>query len=108
MTSPTIKEARRLRSPGRRVLDRSAILPSLAPVHWRGEVKVWIDVGDSTAELGVDGIILHIADNSGTKVGRLRIGKAKVEWLPGKIRKPGHTITLEKLIADLGKLPRTP
>ena len=71
-------------------------------------MKVWIDVGTLTAELGADGIILHIADNNGAKVGRLRIGKAKVEWLPGKIRKPGQIITLEKLIADLGKLPRKP
>jgi hypothetical protein len=41
-------------------------------------MKVCLDVGDVQAELGNNGITLHIADNRGTKVGRLRIGRATV------------------------------
>lgn len=69
-------------------------------------MKVWVDVGDSFAELGSKGIVLHIADNGGKKVGRLRIGSATVEWLPGKTSKNGRTIRLDRLISDvLDKLP---
>ncbi len=69
-------------------------------------MRVWIDVGDSQAELGNDGITLHIHDNDGKKVGRLRVGRATVEWLPGKTSKNGRTIALERLISDvLNKLP---
>lgn len=70
-------------------------------------MRVWIDVGDSQAELKTDGIVLHIYSNDGKKkVGRLRIGKATVEWLPGKTSKNGHVIRLESLISDvLDKLP---
>jgi hypothetical protein len=64
-------------------------------------VKVWIDVGDSKAELGYTGIILHIADNNDKKVGRLRIGKANIEWFPGKTSKNGRKMRLEKLISDV-------
>jgi hypothetical protein len=72
-------------------------------------VKVWIDVGDAQAELGNNGIVLHIADNRGAKVGRLRIGRATVEWLPGKTSKNKRTIRLEDLISDvLNKLPVKP
>jgi hypothetical protein len=74
-----------------------------------GTVKVWIDVGDSKAELGNEGITLHIADNGGKKVGRLRIGRATVEWMPGRTSKNGRTIPLERLIDDvLSKLPVKP
>ena len=72
-------------------------------------MRVWIDVGDTEAELGNNGIILHIADNTGKKVGRLRIGRATVEWLPGKTSKKTRTIPLERLISDvLSKLPIKP
>jgi hypothetical protein len=70
-------------------------------------VKVWIDVGDSKAELGNVGIILHIADNNGKKVGRLRIGKAVVEWLPGKTSVNSRRLGLEKFINEnLNNLPK--
>lgn len=66
-------------------------------------MKVWIDVGDSRAELGNDGVILHVADNSGRKVGRLRVGKAKVEWCGGKTQiGNGRKMRLEDLISYLG------
>ncbi len=70
-------------------------------------MRVWMDVGDSQAELGSKGITLHVYDNAGEKkVGRLRIGKATVEWLPGKTSTRGRTILLERLIGDvLDKLP---
>jgi hypothetical protein len=64
-------------------------------------MKVWIDVGDSTAELGTKGVVLHIADNGGKKVGRLRIGSATVEWFPGKTSKNGKTIRLDRLISEV-------
>jgi hypothetical protein len=70
-------------------------------------MKVSIDVGDSSAELGTKGIILHIWDNAGKKkVGRLRIGKSTVEWLPGKTSTHGRTIPLQRLISEvLDQLP---
>lgn len=49
-------------------------------------MQVWMNVGeDAKAWLGNNGIQLHIADNSGKHVGRLRIGQATVEWCPGKV-----------------------
>jgi hypothetical protein len=70
-------------------------------------MQVWIDVGDSKAELGYDGIILHIADNSGKKVGRLRIGRANVEWLRGKTSVNSRKLKLETFIVDhLDALPK--
>ena len=64
-------------------------------------MKVSIDVGDSKAELGNKGIILHIEDNNGKKVGRLRVGRAKVEWLRGRTSKKGKSIRLDSLISDV-------
>ncbi len=50
-------------------------------------MQVWMSVGeDSKAWLGNNGILLHIADNDGRHVGRLRIGQATIEWCPGKVR----------------------
>lgn len=50
-------------------------------------MKVWVNVGeDSRAYLGNNGIMLHIADNNGKHVGRLRIGQATLEWCPGKVQ----------------------
>lgn len=63
-------------------------------------MKVWIDVGDSKAELGNTGVVLHIADNTGKKVGRLRIGRANVEWLPGKTSVNSRKMRLEAFISD--------
>jgi hypothetical protein len=65
-------------------------------------MKVWIDVGDGRAELGNTGIILHVADNSGKKVGRLRVGKANVEWCGGRTQiGNGRKMRLENLISYL-------
>jgi hypothetical protein len=66
-------------------------------------MKVWIDVGDSRAELGNDGIILHVADNSGKKDGRLRAGRATVEWCGGKTQiGNGRKMRIDDLISYLG------
>jgi len=65
-------------------------------------MRVWLDVGDSQAELGTKGITLHVYDNAGKKkVGRLRIGKATVEWFPGKTSVNSHAVQLAALIAHL-------
>ena len=71
-------------------------------------MKVFIDVGDSQAELGTKGITLHVHNNAGKKIGRLRIGKATVEWMPGKTSVRTRSIGLEELIEDhLSKAPHT-
>ncbi len=65
-------------------------------------MRVWLDVGDSQAELGSKGITLHVYDNAGKKkLGRLRIGKATVEWFPGKTSVNSHAKSLEKLIEHM-------
>jgi hypothetical protein len=70
-------------------------------------MKVWIDVGDSRVELGNVGIVLHIAENSGKKVGRLRIGRANVEWLPGKTSVNSRKMRLKTFISNhLDELPK--
>jgi hypothetical protein len=51
-----------------------------------GNMRVRFDVGDTQAVLGNNGIVLYIADNDGNHVGKLRIGKAVVEWCGGRIR----------------------
>ena len=52
-------------------------------------------------ELGSKGIVLYIADTSGRHVGKLRVGKATVEWCRGKVPLGrGRTISLEAFIAD--------
>jgi hypothetical protein len=70
-------------------------------------MQVWINVGDSRAELGYTGITLHIADNSGKKVGRLRVGRANIEWLPGKTSVNSRQMRLETFISGhLDALPK--
>ena len=64
-------------------------------------MKVWIDVGDSRAELGNEGIILHVADNNGRKKGRLRIGRATVEWFPGRTSRNTKRLTLNEVLSHL-------
>lgn len=49
-------------------------------------MKVALDVGDARAWLGNNGITLVIRDNDGSHFGKLRIGRATVEWCPGKTR----------------------
>jgi hypothetical protein len=66
-------------------------------------VKVYLRVGDSTAELGSDGITFTVWDKKGQeRIGRLRIGKATVEWCAknGKMGY-GKKINLEHLIEML-------
>ncbi len=63
-------------------------------------MRVLIDVGDSTAELGNQGMILHVFDGT-KKVGRLRIGRATVEWFPGKTSKNSKKVRLVKLLEFL-------
>ena len=74
------------------------------------DVIVTMMVGDSEAQLGSDGVTFTIAANDGTHVGRLRIGKATVEWAPknAKMGKGGKSksVALDKMIVDyLSKLP---
>jgi hypothetical protein len=53
------------------------------------------------AELGNNGIVLYIADNSGKHVGKLRIGQATVEWCKGKVSiGNGKKVPLQKFIDD--------
>ena len=62
-------------------------------------MKVSIDVGDFSAELGTKGIILHIWDNAGKKkkVVGSGFGKSTVEWLPGEDEHARKTIPLRGL-----------
>jgi hypothetical protein len=54
---------------------------------------------DVTAELANKGILLRISKpNGGGSVGRLRIGRAKLEWYPGKTSKNATTIWMEDFI----------
>lgn len=45
-----------------------------------------ITLKDVEAQLGNNGVILYVADNSGKHVGKLRIGQATVEWCRGRTR----------------------
>ena len=68
-------------------------------------MKVWMDVGESSLTLGNKGIVLHVGGGAG-KVGRLRIGRAVVEYFPGKTSVNSKTVTLEsllKFIKETGK-----
>lgn len=57
---------------------------------------------DTAIDLGNNGIILEIRDNDGNFVGKLRIGKATVEWCAGKTHMGrGHMHRLESVIAWL-------
>ncbi len=51
-------------------------------------------------ELRNNGITLHIADNSGKHIGKLRIGQATVEWCPGRTRiGNGKKISMDQFIS---------
>ncbi len=45
-----------------------------------------VTLKDVEAQLGNNGVILYVADNSGKHVGKLRIGQATVEWCRGRTR----------------------
>lgn len=65
-------------------------------------MRVRFDVGDSEAVLGNNGIVLNIADNDGSHVGKLRIGRATIEWCPGRTRiGNGRRMRLESFIAEI-------
>jgi hypothetical protein len=74
------------------------------PTEGRAGMIVTMQVGDSVAELGSSGVTFTIYDNQQSLVGRLRVGKATVEWAPknakmgakGKAKQVG----LERVIAD--------
>ncbi len=51
---------------------------------------------DEPLPLRNDGVILHVSDKNG-RVGRLRIGKATVEWMPvGKWKDHGHKFSMRE------------
>jgi hypothetical protein len=62
-------------------------------------MKVAAKLDDVSITLGNKGITLKISDNSGKHVGDLRLGRATVEWMPGRTREGnGHKLRVEKLI----------
>jgi hypothetical protein len=64
-----------------------------------------VKVTDVEAELGYKGVVLYIADNQGSHLGKLRIGSATVEWCKGKKRMGnGKKIKMADFLAALDKL----
>jgi hypothetical protein len=62
-------------------------------------MKVEITDLNVTMELGNDGIVLAVYDNANEFRGKLRIGKATVEWCEGKIQiGNGVSFSLSKVI----------
>lgn len=57
-------------------------------------VKIDAKLDDCTITLGNNGITLRIADNDGSHVGDLRIGRATAEWRPTRFRK-SNTVRLK-------------
>jgi hypothetical protein len=54
---------------------------------------------DVTAELANKGILLRISKpNGGASLGRLRIGKAKLEWFPGKTSKNAKVVSMDEFV----------
>lgn len=60
-----------------------------------------IQVEEVKAELGNKGILLRIHEPNGPAVGRLRIGKAKLEWAAGKSSKNFKTVPMKAFLAWL-------
>lgn len=68
-------------------------------------MKARLDLSDVTIGLGNKGLILHVADNDGAHVGKLRIGQATAEWCKGRTRiGNGKRIPLTKLVQLLDDL----
>ena len=62
-------------------------------------MRVKADLTDVSIELGTSGLTLNVSESGGGHRGDLRIGKATVEWMPGKTRTGnGHKIPLSKLL----------
>jgi hypothetical protein len=57
-----------------------------------------IKAEDIEAELGNNGIALHIANNGGKHLGTLRFGRAKLRWKKAHSKKDPKQINVEKLI----------
>ena len=58
-------------------------------------------------DLGNNGVQLDIYDNDGTHLGDLRVGKAKIEWCPGRTHTGnGHKAKWNDLIAWFEKQPK--
>lgn len=54
--------------------------------------------------LGNNGVTLEIRDGEEQFLGKLRIGRATVEWCPGKTRVGnGHKVSLQQLLATLSQ-----
>ena len=62
-------------------------------------MKVTIKELNVTMELGSKGVQFDVYDTTGKRLGDLRIGKAKLEWCPGKRHTGnGHTKKWEEVI----------
>jgi hypothetical protein len=62
-------------------------------------MKVELDVEKVTQSLGNHGVVLQIWENDGTYLGKLRVGRAKVEWCAGKTRLGnGKELSLKRLV----------
>ena len=65
-------------------------------------MKVTMDAKDVSMSLGNNGIVLYVRDNADQHVGKLRIGKAQVEWCPGRTRiGNGRTMSLHRFIQNV-------
>ena len=65
-------------------------------------MKARLDLSKVTINLGNDGLILHIADNNGKHVGKLRVGQATAEWCKGRVAVGnGKRIPVNKLVEIL-------
>ena len=64
-----------------------------------------VSVEQIEAELGNNGVLLRIKDNSGKSKGRLWVGKAKLRWYPGKTSKNYKEISMENFVKYLDTLP---
>lgn len=54
-------------------------------------MQVQLKLDDLAITLGNKGVLLKIAGNDGKHVGDLRIGRATVEWMPGRTREGNGT-----------------
>jgi hypothetical protein len=62
-------------------------------------MKVSLDLADVTAELGNKGVVFYVAANDGKHAGKVRIGRATVEWCKGRKRiGNGKKISMERFL----------
>jgi hypothetical protein len=65
-------------------------------------MQVKLDIADAVITVGDKGLLLSIADNSGSPIGHLRIGQSAVEWRKGASRAGrGKKVPLQQFIAVL-------